>query len=408
MTEVLMTVAVMSGIVMVLTGLVLAARSVVMLRGEAMIIVEGRGETLHAELGRKLHRVLIDAGMAIPAACGGRGTCGTCRVRVTGTMDPPLAIEKGLLESHELAKNMRLACQVTVRGDLEVALPDGPPAGQELALRVRSTKNLTLLIKELIFDVPEGAPFDFRAGSFIQVACPPYRSTLGELPVDDGFREAWQHLGVQELVATCTEPATRAYSLANYPGEGRIAMLVVRLALPPPGSPAGTPPGLVSTYLFGLRVGDTVKATGPFGHFIANDSDKEMIFVGGGCGMAPMRAHLYEQLEVLHSNRPVSFWYGARNQNEIIYADAFDSLAEAHPNFRWSVALSEPEAGENWSGPTGFIHEHLYSAYLATHPAPADCEYYLCGPPLMVRALVAMLERLGVDRSAIFFDDFGG
>lgn len=408
MIEVLMTVAIITGMSLFLTGLILGARGVVMTSGDATIIVEGQLEPLHAELGRKLHSVLVDAGIAIPAGCGGRGTCGACRVRVTGTQDTPLAIERDLLDANALARNMRLACQVTVRGDLKVALPGGPPTNQELELRVRSIRNLTALIKEIVFDLPEGARFEFRAGSFIQVACSPYRIALGELPIDDRFRDDWQDLGVDELVSTCIESVTRAYSLANYPGEGRIAMLVVRLALPPPGSPAGTPPGLVSTYLFGLRVGDTVMATGPFGHFVASDSEKEMIFVGGGCGMAPMRAHIFEQLEVLHSQRTLSFWYGARNQKEIIYADAFERLAAEHPNFRWIVALSEPASDETWSGPVGFIHEHLYSTYLVTHPAPDDCEYYLCGPPLMIRAVVAMLERLGVGRSAIFYDDFGG
>lgn len=407
MTEVLMTILVISGMVLALNGLILALRSLVVVDGEATIHVEGRDASLRCELGRKLHSVLLEAGIPIPAVCGGKGTCGLCRVRVTGALDPPLPTELSLLDAHALGRNTRLACQVTVRGDLEVGLPDGLPDQRALELRVRSTRNLTVLIKEIIFDLPEGAPFEFRAGSFVQVECPAYRATLGELPVDEAFREDWARLAVSQLVATCAKPTTRGYSLANYPSEGRIAMLVVRLALPPPGTPRGTPPGQVSTYLFGLRPGDAVKVTGPFGHFVATDSGKEMVFVGGGVGMAPMRAHVFEQLEVLHTQRKLSFWYGARSQKELIYAEAFERLAADHPNFTWSAALSEPLPEEPWTGPTGFIHEHLHRSYLAQHPAPAECEYYLCGPPLMIRAVVAMLERLGVPESVIFFDDFG-
>ena len=407
MTEVLMTIAVITGVVLALNGLILGVRALVVVAGDATIRVEGRAASLHSELGRKLHAVLLEAGLPMPAVCGGKGTCGLCRVRVTGALDPPLPTELGILDAHALARNIRLACQVTVRGDLEVGMPDGLPMQQALQVRVRSARNLTALIKEIVFDLPEGAEFEFRAGSFVQVECPPYRARLGELPVDEAFREDWARLGVGQLVSTCLKPTTRGYSLANHPGEGRIVMLVVRLALPPPGSPPGTPPGQVSTYLFGLRPGDAVKMTGPFGHFLATDSDREMVFVGGGVGMAPMRAHVFEQLEVLHTRRKLSFWYGARNQKELIYAAAFERLADEHPNFTWSVALSEPLPNETWSGPTGFIHEHLHRAYLAQHQAPGECEYYLCGPPLMIRAVVAMLERLGVPQSAIFCDDFG-
>lgn len=401
-----MTIAVISGMIMTLTLLILAARRVVA-GGEGLITIDGRAEPLRAEFGRKLHSVLLDAGLPIPVVCGGRGTCGACKVRVTGTLDAPLPIERGLLDEHALARNLRLACQVTVRGDLEVGLAEGLPAVQELEVKVRSTRNLTVLIKELVLELPEGVPFEFRAGSFIQVTCPPYRGTLGQVPVDEAFREGWAQLGVSALETGCDRPTTRAYSLANHPGEGRIAMLYVRLALPPSGAPEGTPPGIVSSYLFGLGAGDTVKMSGPFGHFTAQDSEKEMILVGGGVGMAPLRAHVFEQLEARRTKRTLSFWYGARSPREIICAESFERLAKAHPNFTWSVAVSEPDPQQPWSGATGFVHDHLFDAYLSKHPAPASCEYYLCGPPLMIRAVVAMLERLGVSRSAIFYDDFG-
>lgn len=401
-----MTVAVFNGIVMLLVGIILAVRRVVVGTGDASIAVEGRAP-FRTPLGLKLSVVLADAGISIPAACGGRGTCGLCRVRVKGDVSPPLATETALLDAHAIAHDVRLACQVTVRGDIAVGLVDGGPSAGHIEARVRSSRNLTATMKEITLELPEGTPFEFRAGGFVQITCPPYARALEELPVDDAYRAAWDRLGVAGLVASCTAPTTRAYSLANHSGEVGVAMLVVRIALPPTGAPAGTPPGVVSSYLFGLRPGDTVQLTGPFGHFVARDTDKEMVFVGGGAGMAPMRAHILEQLLVLKSKRRISFWYGARSRADLFYEDEFEALAEAHENFTWSVALSEPAPEDAWTGATGFIHQHLLDAYLAKHENPADCEYYLCGPPLMVRAVVAMLESLGVDRANILFDDFG-
>ncbi len=407
MTELLMTVAVITGMIMTLTGLILAAKAVVTPGGEVTVVIDGRDEPLRVERGRKLLSALLDAGLPIPAACGGKGTCGACRVRVTGALDAPLATELAVLDAHALSRNVRLACQVTLRGDLQVGLADGLPSPQTLDVRIRSNKNLTLLIKELVLELPEGAPFSFRAGSFVQLECPPHRTVLGQLPVDEAYQQRWAALGVQDLAVACDVPTTRAYSLANHPGEGRVALLYIRLALPPPGAPPGTPPGIASSYLFSLKPRDAVRLSGPFGHFMATDTDKEMVLVGGGVGMAPLRAHVFEQLEGLHTKRRLSLWYGARTPGEILCAESFDRLAAEHPNFTWSVAVSEPDPQQPWAGARGFVHEHLRAAFLAKHPHPADCEYYLCGPPLMIRAVVATLEQFKVPRSSIFYDDFG-
>ena len=333
-----MTVVLFNGIILLFTALILIARACVVGTGTARITIDGR-EPFETELGRKLHSVLMDAGIPIAAACGGKGTCGLCRVRVSGVLDPPLATELAILDEHALARGLRLSCQITTRGDLEVGLPEGLPTHQELECRVRSSRNLTPLIKEIVLELPEGATFQFRAGSFVQINCPPHQTVLGRVPVDESCRAAWDALGIDHLVANCPQPTSRAYSMANHPGEGHFIMLLVRLALPPPGVPPNTPPGLVSSYLFGLEPGQTVRLSGPFGHFVATDSDKEMIFVGGGVGMAPMRAHVFEQLEHLHTKRKLSFWYGARSKRELIYAEEFESLAKKHPNFTWSVAL---------------------------------------------------------------------
>jgi Na+-transporting NADH:ubiquinone oxidoreductase subunit F len=399
-TEILMTIAVMSGLMLVLTGLIVCARSLVMARGFASIHILGR-ESVESARGDKLLGALIDAGVAVPAICGGKGTCGSCRVQVSGEAGAPVAIERDVLGEASLARSWRLACQVTVRGDLEVTLPESAEQVASFSARVRSTQNLTALTKEIVFEIPESEAFEFRAGSYVQVTCPPYTMPLRDIAVDAGFRADWQRLDVLQLVASASSATTRAYSLANHRGEGRIAKLVVRLALPPATAPARTPPGRVSSFLFGLGPGDSAQLSGPFGHFVASDADREMIFIGGGVGMAPLRAHVFEQLEVLRTQRTLSYWYGGRNRGEILYGEEFERLAAKHENFTWHVALSDPEPDDAWAGATGFIHDYLYSEYLSSHEDPTRCEYYLCGPPLMIRAVIAMLERIGVTRDRL-------
>ncbi len=402
-----MTVLVMNGIVLMLVGMILAARALLVGGGEALVEIEGH-DSVRAAIGARLHAVLGDAGVPVAAACGGRGTCGQCRVRVSGRVDAPLPTEEALLGDHALTTGLRLACQVTLRGDVRVVMPEGLARIRSLEARVRSARHLTPLLKEIVLDLPPSARWQFRAGAYIQVVCPPFRLRLGDLPTDEAVRADWVRMGIDGLEVGSTSPTTRAYSLANHPAEGAIAMLLVRLALPPPGAPPATPPGVGSSYLFSLRPGEPVAISEPVSHFMARDSDREMVFVAGGAGMAPMRAHILEQLDVSRTTRRISFWYGARSKADILYEEEFDRLQREHANFTWSVALSEPAPDDAWTGPTGFIHQHLRDACLATHPSPAEAEYYICGPPLMAYAVVAVLGEYGVDRSQIFSDDFGG
>jgi Na+-transporting NADH:ubiquinone oxidoreductase subunit F len=296
---------------------------------------------------------------------------------------------------------------VTVRGDLRVRVPDEIFGAREWACTVRSTRSVSTLVRELVLDLQPGEEMRFRAGAFVQVTCPPHHLRFADFEIDPAFRDDWARLGLRRYESACSAPQTRAYSLANHPGE-RVVMLNVRIALPPPGAAEGTPPGVVSSYLFAVRPGDVVTVSGPYGHFFATESNAEMVFIGGGVGMAPMRSHILDQLEQIGSDRTITFWYGARNRREIFYADELDRLAAEHDNFRWSAALSDPDPGEGWTGYTGFIHDVVYERYLKDHPAPEDCEYYVCGPPVMMLAVRSMLDGLGVEPQNIHYDDFGG
>jgi Na+-transporting NADH:ubiquinone oxidoreductase subunit F len=263
------------------------------------------------------------------------------------------------------------------------------------------------LIKELVLELPPGETIDFRAGSYVQIACPPYSTSFVDFDIEAGFRDEWDRLDLWRCRAGTATAATRAYSLANYPAENSVITLVIRIAIPPPGAPDTVPPGVVSSYLFSLKPGDKVSVSGPFGGFFAMDTENEMVFVGGGAGMAPMRSHIFDQLKHLQSKREITFWYGARSRRELFYEHDFDRLRETCENFHWTVALSEPRPEDEWRGETGFIHDVLYEKYLKDHTAPEDCEYYLCGPPMMIKAVRNMLDNIGVDPDNIFFDDFG-
>jgi Na+-transporting NADH:ubiquinone oxidoreductase subunit F len=267
---------------------------------------------------------------------------------------------------------------------------------------------MATFIKELVLELPADEFMDFRAGAYVQIECPPHRLRYADFDIPAEYRNDWERFGLFELESVVDEPARRAYSLANYPEENNIVMLNVRIATPPPATPAGTPPGIVSSYIYSLKPGDPVVISGPFGDFFARETDAEMIFVGGGAGMAPMRSHIFDQLKRLKSKRKISFWYGARSLREAFYVEEFDQLAALHDNFQWYLALSDPLPQDNWKGLTGFIHEVLLEHYLKDHPAPEECEYYLCGPPMMNAALIFMLDELGVDEEDILVDDFGG
>jgi Na+-transporting NADH:ubiquinone oxidoreductase subunit F len=407
MLEIGLGVGLFTAIVMLLVLVILAARSQLVATGEVEITVNEERK-LRAPVGGKLLGALAETGIHLPSACGGVGTCGQCRVDVLAGGGAILPTETARISKREAAAGARLACQVTVKQEMTVRVPDEVFGVKQWECTVRSNTSITTLMKELVLDLPPGETIDFRAGSYVQITCPPYRAGFADFDVGAEYRGEWDRLDLWRYVAGTKKPETRAYSMASYPEEKTAIMLVVRIAIPPPGAPDSVPPGVVSSYIFGLEPGDKVRVSGPFGHFFAAETDNEMVFVGGGAGMAPMRSHIFDQLKRLKSKRKISFWYGARNRRELLYQEAFDRLQAEQDNFRWVPALSEPRPEDRWQGKTGFIHEVLYEHYLKDHPAPEDCEYYLCGPPMMIKAVRRMLDNLGVDPDNIRFDDFGG
>lgn len=401
-----MAIGLFSGVVLTLVLSILGARRLLLPAGVARISVNGR-RTVEGQLGEKLLNALGAAQISLPSACGGKGTCGQCRIRVLGAPPPPLPTEAARLSPRELAHGERLACQVVLRSDTEIRIADEIFGVKRWTCRVRSARCVGTMIRELVAELPDGEQIEFRAGSFVQVTVPPYDASFRDFPIEKSLRGEWDRLDLWRHHVSSRVPVTRAYSLANPPAENRLVQLLIRLATPPASAPTGTPPGIASSYLFQARPGATLDVAGPYGHFFADAGDREMIFVGGGAGMAPLRSHILDQLSRLHSPRVISFWYGARNRRELFYGDEFDELQREHHNFRWIPALSEPRDEEDWTGEVGFIHEVLERHYLAEHPCPEECEYYLCGPPLMAQATIAMLSRLGVAPESVHFDDFG-
>ncbi|WP_350165128.1 NADH:ubiquinone reductase (Na(+)-transporting) subunit F [Algiphilus sp.] len=404
--EVFLGVGFFTGIVLVLVSVILLARSKLVPQGNVTIDINGEKQ-IQVPTGSKLLGTLADNGLFVPSACGGGGTCAQCRVKIFEGGGSILPTEEGHITKREAREGDRLSCQVTVKQDMKIQVPEEVFGVRKWECTVRSNKNVATFIKELVLELPEGEHVDFRAGGYIQIEAPPHEVHFKDFKVQDRFRADWDKFDVWQYVSKVNEPVMRAYSMANYPEERGLIMLNVRIALPPPRNP-DVPPGEMSSYIFSLEEGDKVTISGPFGEFFARETDKEMIFVGGGAGMAPMRSHIFDQLRRIKTDRKMSFWYGARSKNEMFYVEDFDMLDEENANFSWHVALSEPLPEDNWEGPTGFIHEVLYENYLKDHKAPEDCEYYLCGPPMMNAAVIKMLIDLGVERDDILLDDFGG
>jgi Na+-transporting NADH:ubiquinone oxidoreductase subunit F len=301
----------------------------------------------------------------------------------------------------------RLGCQVAVKQDMKIEVPHEFFGVKKWECEVISNNNVATFIKELVLKLPEGEVVNFRAGGYVQLECPPYDVKFRNFEIGEEYRGDWERFGFFNLEAKTTEPTIRAYSMANYPEEYGILKFNIRIATPPPKS-QGIPPGRMSSWVFNLKPGDKVTVYGPFGEFFAKQTQNEMVFIGGGAGMAPMRSHIFDQLRRIHSDRKISFWYGARSMREAFYVEEFDELAKNNPNFTWHLALSEPQPEDNWTGYTGFIHNVVYENYLKNHEAPEDCEYYMCGPPMMNAAVIKMLTDMGVERDNILLDDFGG
>ena len=406
MQEILIGVIVFTVIVLLLAVMVLLARAWLMPSGLVSIRVNGR-RTLEVPVGEKLLWTLSALGIYLPAACGGRGTCGQCKVDVSQGARSLLPTEAVHISRREASQGTRLACMLTVRDDLDIRLPKDILDAQRWTCTVRSNRNLTTFLKELVLTIPEGERIDFEAGEYVLLEAPPYKLKFSDFDIDIEYRTEWERYKLLGLRSEIDLRAIRAYSMANPPSENDIITLVVRIATPPHDAPPDTPPGKVSSYLFGLQPGNRVNASGPFGEFHARQTDQEMVLIAGGAGIAPMRSIICDQLLRLKTTRMMTFWYGARNVRELCYADDFIALAKQHENFSWQVALSEPASDEPWTGHRGFIHTVVYENYLKDHPMPEEAEYYLCGPPLMSAAVIQMLEDLGVERESIFFDDFG-
>ncbi len=405
MIEIILGVGFFTGIVLILVGLILSARVKLVASGNVTITINDK-RMIETPVGGKLLGALGNARLFVSSACGGAGTCGVCRVQVFEGGGAVLPTETSHITKREAREGYRLSCQVAVKQDMKIGIPDEVFGVKKWECTVRSNRNVATFIKELVLELSPNEQVDFRAGGYIQIQCPPYERSFKDFDVEERFRDDWDRLNLWEHVSRVNEPVERAYSMANYPDERGIIMLNVRISTPPPNT-EDVPPGKMSSYVFGLKPGDKVTIFGPFGDFFARETDKEMVFVGGGAGMAPMRSHIFDQLRRLKSTRKISFWYGARSKREMFYVDDFDTLAAEHDNFEWHVALSNPLPEDDWRGHTGFIHDVLYHAYLKTHPAPEDCEYYLCGPPMMITAVIEMLLGLGVERENIMFDDFG-
>ena len=396
-----------TAIILILVFVILAARSKLVAGGTVHLVINEDKE-FDVPTGGKLMNALADLGIFVPSACGGGGTCGQCTLRVLEGGGAILPTETSLISKREAKEHYRLGCQVAVKQDMKIAMPDEIFGIRKIDCTVVSNRNVASFIKELVLELPEGEELDFRAGGYIQIECPPHDLKYTEFDIDEQFRDEWDRYNLWQYESHVTETVSRAYSMASFPLEKTLVKLNVRIATPPPGADPSIPPGIMSSYIFNLKPGDKAVISGPYGEFFAKKTDNEMVFIGGGAGMAPMRSHIFDQLIRLKSNRKMTFWYGARSLREMFYVEEFDKLAEENDNFEWHIGLSEPLPEDNWTGYTGFIHNVIYENYLKDHPAPEDCEYYLCGPPMMNTAVIKMLEDLGVDREHIMLDDFGG
>lgn len=405
MTEIVVGSLLLIALILLLTVLVVAARSFLIPDRPVTLTVNGQ-TTIAARSGRKLLGALNENDILIPSACAGAGTCGLCRVRIPDGGPDTLPIEAARFTRAEQRDGMHLACQVVIRDDMALEVDEDLLAAESAVLTVASNRQLTPLIREVVLQMPEGQRMDLHAGSFLQITAPPFSLNFTDIDVPATFESQWRPL--RHLALSSATEVTRAYSISNRPEDTAAGRLVlnIRLALPPPSVP-DAPPGIVSSWLFALREGDPVDVSGPYGSFRAQDTDREMVFIGGGVGMAPLRAMIFEQLEKRNTTRKMSFWYGARSKIDLFYATEMDTLAAKHANFDWTVAMSDPQAEDDWTGAVGFVHSVALNSHLKDHPAPETCEYYLCGPPLMIRAVLAMLDDLGVDDDHIFNDDFG-
>ena len=395
------------GVIFLLVGLLLLVEAKVAVQGEQQVLInEDEEKSISTPAGKTLLSSLLENDILIPCACGGKGTCGTCKVTVDEGGGDILPTELSLVTRRERLDGVRLSCQLKVKQDLKIRIPEEVFNIRKYDATVVSNHNVATFIKELVLQLDEGQSIDFEAGAYMQIDIPEFRASFSDFEVADQYRSTWQKFDLLDLVATADEPANRAYSLANPPSERGLLKFTIRIATPPPGA-ADAPPGVGSSYVFNLKPGDRVVLSGPYGDFFAKKTEREMCFIGGGAGMAPMRSHIRNQLLDVGTDRIITFWYGARSRQEMFYHEEFTDLARRFDNFTYTVALSDPQPEDNWDGPIGFIHQVAYDRYLKDHPDPDEIEYYLCGPPMMIDAVMKMLDSLGVEKEMIAFDDFG-
>jgi Na+-transporting NADH:ubiquinone oxidoreductase subunit F len=407
MQIILLGVLMFSGVVLFLVVFLMIARSRLVATGNVRININDDPEnSFEAPAGSTVLGTLAAQKIFIPSACGGKGTCGVCKIEVHDGGGAILPTELAHISRGKAREGWRLACQVKVKQDIKLGIEADVFNVRKWQCKVISNKGVATFIKELTLQLPEGEEVPFRAGGYIQIECPPHTVHYKDFDIEREYRGDWDKYNMWRFVSKVDEPVSRAYSMASYPLEKGVIMLNVRIASPPPNMP-NVPPGKMSSYIFNLKPGDEVTISGPFGEFFARETDSEMCFIGGGAGMAPMRSHIYDQIFRLKTKRKMTFWYGARSRRESFYDDEFDKIQKENPNFKWYLAMSEPIAEDNWTGLTGFIHQVLYDEYLKNHPAPEDVEYYMCGPPMMNSAVIKMLLDLGVERENIMLDDFG-
>jgi len=401
------SITVFTSVIGILVGILLFLEARVVKKGDREIIInDDESKSIKARVGSTLLSSLSNSDIYLPSACGGGGSCGQCRCKIKEGGGDILPTELPHLSRMEKKEDIRLSCQVRVRENMKIEIPHEIFSIRKFNATVKSNKNVATFIKELVLELDPDESLEFEAGAYIQIDVPEYEVEFVKFDVDDLFRESWEKFDMWNLKSASEEPVFRAYSLASPPYEKRNLRFTIRIATPPPGL-SDIPPGVGSSYVFGLKPGDRVTLSGPFGDFMAKDSNREMCFIGGGAGMAPMRSHIFHQLNTLKTDRKITFWYGARSRQELFYVSEFKELEKNNENFTFHIALSDPLPEDNWEGMTGFIHQCLEDEYLKSHPDPQEVEYYICGPPLMLAAVQDMLDRYGVEPEMIAFDDFG-
>ena len=405
----ILSISVFTGVILVLVLLLNFAESKLLPQGDVTIKINGDDDkAIITRPGATLLSALASENIFLPSACGGGGTCAMCRCQVNEGGGGILPTETGHINRKDAKDNWRVACQVKINENMDIHVADEIFNIRKWECKVRSNKNVATFIKELILELPEGEILDFKAGGYIQIDIPEYQNmSFKNFEIEEEYHPDWDKYNIWDVTANNDDDCFRAYSMANHPAEGNIVMLNVRIATPPPALWNDVPPGIASSYIFNLKPGDMVTISGPFGEFFAKDSNREMVYIGGGAGMAPLRSHLFDLLDTQNTDRKISFYYGARSMREMFYHEDFLRLEREHPNFKYTVALSEPMPEDNWEGATGFIHQAAHDLYLEDHEDPTEIEYYMCGPPMMIDAVDKMLYDLGVEDEMIDYDKFG-